>query len=137
MNIQDRMKILVRAPVLTQSGYGEHARFLLRSLRKYEHMIDMYVVPINWGNTNWIAEDSEERAWYDQLIGKTQNYINNKGTFNMSIQVTIPNEWEKLAEVNIGVTAGIETNKVAPEWIQKSKLMDRIIVPSFHAKRDV
>ena len=69
MNIQDRMKILVRAPVLTQSGYGEHARFLLRSLRKYEHMIDMYVVPINWGNTNWIAEDSEERAWYDQLIG--------------------------------------------------------------------
>ena len=134
MNIQDRMKILVRAPVLTQSGYGEHARFLLRSLRKYEHMIDMYVVPINWGNTNWIAEDSEERAWYDQLIGKTQNYINNKGTFNMSIQVTIPNEWEKLVEVNIGVTAGIETNKVAPEWIQKSKLMDRIIVPSFHAK---
>jgi hypothetical protein len=55
-------------------------------------------------------------------------------TFDMSIQVTIPNEWEKLAEVNVGVTAGIETNKIAPEWIQKAEIMDRIIVPSHHAK---
>jgi hypothetical protein len=34
MNIQDKMKIVVRGPVLTQSGYGEHARFLLRSIEK-------------------------------------------------------------------------------------------------------
>jgi len=52
----------------------------------------------------------------------------------MSIQVTIPNEWERYAPVNIGVTAGIETTKVAPSWIQKATLMDKIIVPSQHSK---
>jgi hypothetical protein len=52
----------------------------------------------------------------------------------MSLQVTIPNEWEKLAPVNIGYTAGIETTKVAPQWIEKSYLMNKIIVVSEHSK---
>ena len=52
----------------------------------------------------------------------------------MSLQVTIPNEWEKLAPINVGYTAGIETTKVAPQWIDKASLMDRIIVVSNHSK---
>ena len=51
----------------------------------------------------------------------------------MSLQVTIPNEWEKIAPINIGYTAGVETNLVAPGWIEKSFLMDRIITTSKHA----
>ena len=53
----------------------------------------------------------------------------------MSAQVTIPNEWEKLAPINIGVTAGIETTKVSPQWVEKSKLMDKIITISEHSKQ--
>jgi hypothetical protein len=49
--------------------------------------------------------------------------------------VSIPNEWEKLAPINIGVTAGIETTKVAPSWLEKGNLMDLIIVPSEHSKQ--
>ena len=45
----------------------------------------------------------------------------------MSLQVTIPNEWERIAPVNIGITAGIETTRVAPEWINKGNDMDLII----------
>ena len=52
----------------------------------------------------------------------------------MTIQVTIPNEWEKIAPVNIGVTAGIETTKVAPQWIEKSQIVDHIITISEHSK---
>ena len=52
----------------------------------------------------------------------------------MSIQVTIPNEWERVAPVNIGITAGIETTKVAPVWIQKANEMDKIITISQHSK---
>ena len=52
----------------------------------------------------------------------------------MSLQVTIPNEWEKLAPVNIGITAGIETTKVAPQWIEKSFLMDKILTISEFSK---
>ena len=67
-------------------------------------------------------------------IGKTQHHINQKLPIDISLQVTIPNEWEKIAPVNIGYTAGIETTKVAPQWIEKAALMDKIIVVSNHSK---
>ena len=44
-----KKKIILRAPVLTRSGYGEHGRFVLRSLREYEDYFDIYVLPVNWG----------------------------------------------------------------------------------------
>ena len=41
-----------------------------------------------------------------------------------------------LAPVTIGVTAGIETTKVAPEWIWKANsVVDRIVVPSEFSKK--
>ena len=127
-------KVLVRAPALSQSGYGEHARFLLRSLRSQPENFDIFLVNTNWGATSWIWQDNEERAWLDYLIHKTTNFIQSGGQFDLSLQVTIPNEWEKLAPINIGVTAGIETTKIAPEWVGKSLEMDKIIVTSQHAK---
>jgi glycosyltransferase involved in cell wall biosynthesis/GT2 family glycosyltransferase len=60
--------------------------------------------------------------------------LQQKIQFDISIQVAIPNEFERLAPVNIGVTAGIETTKVAPVWLQKCNEMDKIIVPSNFAK---
>ena len=128
------MKVLVRGPVLTRTGYGEHVRFLLRSLRTIEDHLDIYVIPVGWGQTGWDVQTDEERQWIDSLIVKTQSAIQQQLQFDMSIQVSIPNEWEKLAPINIGVTAGIETTKVAPQWIEKANLMDMIIVPSEHSK---
>ena len=127
-------KILVRGPALSQSGYGEHTRFLLRSLRNYPELFDIYLAAVPWGQTSWIWEDNEERQWIDSILPKTIEYAQQGGTFDISLQVTIPNEWEKLAPINIGVTAGIETTKIAPIWIEKSMLMDKIIVVSEHAK---
>ena len=130
-----KKKILVRGPVLSRSGYGEQTRFAVRSLRAYEENFDIYIIPTNWGKTGWIWEENEEREWMDEKIKKTAVYASQGGQFDMSLQVTIPNEWEKLAPINIGYTAGIETTKVAPQWIEKSFLMDRIVVVSNHAKQ--
>ena len=129
-------KVLVRGPALTRSGYGEHTRFILRSLRQHEDLFDIYMIPVNWGNTGWIYEDTEERRWLDSIIAKTAAYQQQTPTSNydMSIQVTIPNEWEKAAPINIGVTAGIETTRVAPVWIEKGNLVDQIITISQFSK---
>ena len=133
--IGDSMKkVLVRAPVLTRTGYGEHGRFVMRCLRKIEDKIDIYLIPIRWGQSNWVWENSEEREWLDSLVHKTGEYQKQGGTFDVSLQVTIPNEWEKLAPVNIGITAGIETDRVSPVWLQKSNLMDKIVTISEHSK---
>lgn len=127
-----KKKILVRAPVLSRSGYGEQSRFALRSLRSREDIFDIYLLNVSWGQTGWSWEDNEERQWIDSLITKTVNY---DGAYDISLQVTIPNEWQKLAPVNIGYTAGIETDRVAPEWLVSANNMDKIIVTSNFAKQ--
>ena len=130
-----KKKIFVRGPVLSQSGYGEQSRFALRALRSQEDLFDIYIQPIRWGQTGWIWEESEFRQWIDQRILETQVRIQqNQLQPDISLQITIPNEFEKLCPVNIGYTAGIETNKVSPQWLQKGNDMDKILVVSNHAK---
>ena len=124
----------MRAPVLTRSGYGEHGRFVLRALRSRGDLFEVYVIPVNWGETGWLTSNNEERKWMDERIKATAEYGGNGGQFDISIQVTIPNEWEKMAPINIGVTAGIETTKVAPVWLEKVNMMDKVITISEHSK---
>ena len=128
------MKVLVRGPALTGTGYGEHCRFVLRALRTLEN-IDIYLIPLNWGHSSWIWEDTEERQWLDEIIKKTALYSQENPQYDISIQVTIPNEWERMAPINIGITAGIETTRVAPIWLQKANEMDKIITISQHSKQ--
>lgn len=129
-----KKKVLVRGPVLSQSGYGEHTRFVLRALRRQEENLDIHILPTTWGETGWLSIDDEERAWIDKQINLTSEYAKTKQPYDMSVQVTIPNEWERIAHTNIGVTAGIETNKVAPVWLEKANMMDKVITISEHSK---
>lgn len=130
-----KKRILVKGPVLSQSGYGEQARFALKALRSKEEFLDIYVVPIAWGKTGWVWENSEFRQWMDEKITLTQVLIHKKQLrVDISLQITIPNEFEKICQTNIGYTAGIETSKVAPIWLQKGNDMDKILVVSNHAK---
>lgn len=130
-----KKKILVRAPVLSQSGYGEQARFALRALRSREDLFDIFIMAIPWGRTGWVWQDSEFRQWMDEKITLTQVLIQRKQIqADISLQVTIPNEFQKLAPINIGYTAGIETNMCSPQWLPKCNEMDKVLVVSNHAK---
>tara|TARA_B100000035_G_C21033076_1_gene569416 strand:+ start:393 stop:1634 length:1242 start_codon:yes stop_codon:yes gene_type:complete len=130
-----KKKILVRGPVLSQSGYGEQARFALRALKSREDLFDIFIVPISWGKTGWIWEQSEFRQWMDEKITLTQVLIQRKQLeVDISLQITIPNEFAKIAPVNIGYTAGIETHKCSPQWLPKCNEMDKVLVVSNHAK---
>jgi len=129
-----RTKLFFKGPLLTRSGYGEQSRFALRALRSRPDLFDIYIQPLQWGKTSWVSENDEERLWIDQNVEKTIGYIQQNNKFDVSFQVTIPNEWEKLAPVNVGFTAGMETTKVAHQWIQKGNEMDRIVVVSNHSK---
>ena len=129
-----KKRIIVRGPALSRSGYGEQCRFAIRSLRAYEDLFDIYLVNTSWGVTGWVWGNDDERQWVDMILSKTHMAVQQNVQFDISLQVTIPNEWEKLAPINIGYTAGIESTKITPIWIEKSQLMDRIIVVSNHAK---
>ena len=131
-----KKKILIKGPVLSRSGYGEQSRFALRALRSREDLFDIYIVNLRWGKTGHIIERSEEREYIDSLLLKTMLYSQEGGQFDISLQITVPNEFERIAPVNIGYTAGIETTKVSPQWIAKSnEVIDKIIVVSNHSKK--
>ena len=129
-----KFRAIVRAPALSASGYGVHARFLIKSLEQSD-LFDVYLDNINWGNLGYEPKSNPEREKLFELQNKTRAYISQGNpSFDVSIQVTIPNEFEDLAPYNIGVTAGIETDRIAPEWIEKCNMMDRVVTISAHSK---
>lgn len=131
-------KILLKGPILTRSGYGEQSRFALRALQSRPDLFDIYIEPITWGNTSWIPEDDEERQAIDNMIEKTIHHTHGggDGKYDIALQITIPNEWEKNQNANmtVGYTAGIETTLCSHPWIIKGNEIDRIICVSNHAK---
>jgi hypothetical protein len=135
-----KKKIIIKGPLLSQSGYGTQARFALRALRAYEEYFDIYLINLNWGATGWVWQDNEERRYIDNILGKTAQYIHqcqqNKTNpdFDLSLQITIPTEFERMARVNIGYTAGVESTKISSKWVEKCMLMDKIILTSNHSK---
>ena len=123
--------ILLKGPVLSRSGYGEQSRFALLAILSRPDLFEVYIINIPWGKTGQISSTDEESQLIHENILKTQSYMQSGGHFDISLQVTVPNEFEKIASVNIGYTAGIETTKVSPQWIAKSnEVVDKIIVVS-------
>ena len=58
-----RKKVVVKAPALSRSGYGEQSRFALEALRSREDLFDIYIINIPWGSTGVIAEDTPQKKW--------------------------------------------------------------------------
>ncbi len=134
------MKVLLEGPVLTNSGYGEHCRLVFRSIKDLPG-IELSINPLNWGMTSWGSELSSERVEIDQCVRKyseeVQSAQNTQTPINYAIQihVGILSEFEKKAPYSVCVTAGIETDRVSPNWLSKTHQgVDKIIVPSEHSK---
>ena len=126
------MKVLLRAPLLTNSGYGVHSRQIFNWLYNRKD-VELTTECLQWGSTSWIIDQERENG----LIGKIMSCSKplEVGEYDISFQVQLPDEWdEKLAKKNIGVTAAVETDKCNPDWLNHCNKMDRVIVPSTFTK---
>ena len=132
-----KKRVLLKAPILTQSGYGEHSRFIYRALKSREDLFDLYIEPLNWGKTGWLWEDSEERRDIDLCVGKFYQVVQQKtpNAFDICVNVDLPTAWKRVAPLMIGVTAGIECDATSPTWLQPCfSQVDKIVVPSDFSK---
>ena len=132
-----KKKVLLIGPILTQSGYGVHARTVYHALKSREDLFDIYINPIPWGATSWLSEDNEERKEIDELVSKTYAHMRDRKPFDITVMVTIPTEWKEYrsAPINIGVCAGIEADRVSPHWLEAANLfVDKVIVTSEFSK---
>jgi len=124
--------MLVCAPVSSRSGYGSHARDLVWSFLdadKYE----IKILDVRWGECprNALNQDNQrDKQLIDCILPQPQ--LDRQP--DIYVDIRIPNEFETHGKVNIGITAGIETNAVSEKWLEGCNKMDLVIVPSEHSK---
>ena len=127
-----RKKVLLRAPLLTNSGYGVHSRQLFTWLHERKD-VDLVVECLQWGRTSWLLDSKLENGTIGKIMNCSQPF--DKNEIDISFQVQLPDEWdENLGKINIGVTALVETDKCSSEWVEKCNKMDHIVVPSTFTK---
>lgn len=136
------MRVLLEGPILTQSGYGEHTRLVYRAL-KTDKSLDIFLNPLNWGQTGWVQYlNEEEKQSIDESVKNFSKELeqikknNKKAHFDLHIHVGLINEYSRKASYSVCVTAGIETDKISKNWVMKTYKdpPNKIIFPSNHAK---
>ena len=127
------MNVVVRGPLLSMSGYGNHAREVYRWLAgKSDVKLSSQILP--WGITPWHINPSSLNGLTQHIMERSVPIADNR-KYDCSFQIQLPNEWDSnLATVNVGVTAAVETDKCNPEWVAACNRMDLVVVPSFHTK---
>ena len=122
--------MLICAPVSSRSGYGDHARDLVRAFLKHDKY-DIKIIDVPWGMTPRNALDNKlDKNIIDCILPEPK--LDSQP--DIYVDIRIPNEFQTYGKVNIGITAGIETNAVSSNWIDNCNKMDLIIVPSEHSK---
>jgi glycosyltransferase involved in cell wall biosynthesis len=120
--------ILVRGPLLSESGYGNHARQVFRWLMRKHPDCEIRVQVLPWGNTSWCVDPTAESGLIGEIM-KRSGPIDRK--FDVSFQIQLPNEWDpNVANINVGVTAVVEADVCNPSWIEACNRMSVVVVPS-------
>lgn len=120
--------ILVRGPLLSQSGYGNHARQVFRWLLNKHPELNIRVQVLPWGTTSWHVNPDAEGGLIREIMSRTGD-TNQK--FDASFQIQLPNEWDpSLANFNVGITAVVEADVCSSDWVNACNRMNAVVVPS-------
>ena len=125
--------IAISCPVDTFSGYGARSRDVVKALidsGKYE----VKILSQKWGGTpfGFLKTSNPDHKKIIDCIQESNNKL--EATPDIWIQITVPNEFQKVGKYNIGITAGIETDLCATTWIEGCNRMDLVLTSCNHSK---
>ena len=120
--------VVMCAPFNTRSGYGDHARSIYYSIMDRDD-IDIKCLDVRWGTTprNHL---NPEVPRHKKLLDCFVDFEELKQQPDVYIDIRIPNEFANPGKFNIGITAGVETDVVSPEFLAGMNNMNLNIVPS-------
>jgi glycosyltransferase involved in cell wall biosynthesis len=124
----DKILVIISCPIDTYSGYGARSRDFVKAFMA-NSKYDIKVVSQRWGNTSFgYLEEHGEHELASLIIPQVTSRP------DIWIQITVPNEFQKVGKYNIGVTAGIETTICDASWIDGCNRMDLVLTSSNHSK---
>jgi len=124
----NKISCVISAPADTYSGYGARARDFIKAVIESKPDWDVKILPQRWGETRWgYLKDHNDITFTPRIIKQLTAQP------DVWVQISIPNEFQKIGKYNIGVTAGIETTLCDPSWIKGANNMDLILASSNHA----
>ena len=123
---------VISCPCDTYSGYGSRSRDLVKAIIELDKY-DVKIAPQMWGNTPWgFIEDNPEWSFLKDHFLTTPQLPKQPEIW---MQITVPNEFQRIGKFNIGVTAGIETTVSPGDWIEGINKMDLTLTSSEHSKQ--
>lgn len=127
--MNENLNVVISSPVDTYSGYGSRGRDFIKALIDMHPTWNVQLLSQRWGDTRFgYLEDHKEFDLQSRIIPTLTSRP------DVWIQITVPNEFQKVGKYNIGVTAGIETTLAAAPWIEGCNRMDLVLVSSEHSK---
>ena len=123
-----KRSVVMIAPFNTRSGYGDHARSIFYSIMDREDL-NIQCLDVRWGSTprNHLRPEVPR---HKKLLDCFTSSDKIQGQPDVLIDIRIPNEFANGAKVNIGITAGVETDVVSPQFLDGMNRMNLNIVPS-------
>lgn len=125
---------IIQAPYATRSGYGDMARDICRHIINLDRY-DVKLLSMPWGACPMSALHADNPKDIPLIQRTMQPPIQVPRQPELYVQISVPNEFQAVAKYNIGITAGIETDRISAEWIQGCNRMDLILTISEHSKR--
>jgi len=120
--------VVISSPVATQSGYGHHAREVIKQfIDKRGNDWDIKLLSMPWGHTPFTFPIPFD--WQSKIVPLPLT-----AQPDVWVQITVPNEFQPVGKYNIGVTAGTEGDVCPADWINKINAMQVTIVPSEFTK---
>ena len=121
-------RIVVRGPLLSESGYGNHSRQVFRWLLNKHPDADIRVQALPWGTTSWYLNPDAEGGLIGEIMKRSGQI---EGVYDLSFQIQLPNEWDPtIAKFNVGITAVVEADVCNKTWIDNCNTMNAVVVPS-------
>ena len=123
-----RPMVLVTAPVETRSGYGNHSRDICQALIEMDKY-DVRIQSVRWGSTppNALEKDNPIHQEINKRILRQPSLEKQP---DLHLHIVIPNEFQAIGKINIGMTAGIEHTIPPASWVEGCNRMDMVVFTS-------
>lgn len=129
-----KQTLCIISPFKCRSGYSVHSRLILSAIFNTPEITDNYdikLISTKWGSTPLTGIDLDNpmhQLWLQHEITELREQP------DVSIQISIPSECQRIGKKSILISAGTEVNIAPLKFVEGCNIADMVMVPSQFTK---